>query len=306
MGYVPLEHTWGATLEQLIGIRVLKCGVEGYGSRQERHKLETVVAKAGQPRLVIIGYMVANDLLDDYFYPNRTVIDGYMVTRITLADEIGGGRRVRSDDELRAGLKSFREPKPPGFVGRAKDLLAAHSVIYDRLRNWTPFRHLAFRLGMADPPRAIGGDAAFYPAEMFPWLEGAWGEHLTNLRQLKLAVEAVGAALVIVIIPTDEQIYRFSRYEGDRIRLEYPNRRLAEFFRKEGIAFLDLIPEFRRHARHDPRPMLDARHDLYWPYDGHLNVKGNRLAGLVVAHFVLEHDFVSPNQQLKEFDVTEQ
>lgn len=46
-GYVALEQTLGATVEHLIGMRVLNCGVAGYGPRQEAHKLKTVVTFAG-------------------------------------------------------------------------------------------------------------------------------------------------------------------------------------------------------------------------------------------------------------------
>ena len=38
--------------------------------------------------------------------------------------------------------------------------------------------------------------------------------------------------------------------------------------------------------------MLDAREDLFWPEDGHLNVKGNRLLGLLISRYVLEQPFL--------------
>ena len=77
---------------------------------------------------------------------------------------------------------------------------------------------------------------------------------------------------------------------------EYPNQRLAEYFQKEGIAFLDLLPEFRRYARLGWKPSLDAR-DLYWPYNGHLNIKGNRLAGLLIGRDMLERPFLEVHDQ---------
>jgi len=144
-GYVPLEQTWGATFEQRIGVRVLKCGVTGYGPRQERHKLESVVARAGRPHLVVVGYTVLNDLLDDYVYPRSTVIDGYMVAKATVADETRGGRKVYSDDELRARLKRTLEQKPVSFTESVKNALLEHSVIYDHLRQSGTLRRLAYR-----------------------------------------------------------------------------------------------------------------------------------------------------------------
>jgi hypothetical protein len=104
-GYVASEETWGALLEQLIDTRVLKCGVSGYGSRYERHKLKTLTAHAGRPRFVIVGH-VWNDILDDYLYPGRTVIDGYMLDKVIPADAKQGGLLIRSDEVLQRRLKN--------------------------------------------------------------------------------------------------------------------------------------------------------------------------------------------------------
>lgn len=290
-GYVALEETWGTTLEQLIGSRVLKCGVGGYGSRQERHKLKAVVGQAGRPRLVIVGY-TAHDLLDDYLYPGRTVVDGYMVTKIALADTKRGDRKVNSEDEIHARLKSVLEPKPAGFTDGVKDFVADHSVLYDQLRQPEALRQMAARLGLAEPPPPPGEQVVFRSITEYPWLDQAWKEHLANLRQLKSEVEAVGATLLVVIIPERAQVYEsFRPLEGD-LQWEYPNQRVTEFFQREHIAFLDLLPEFTRYARCNGSLRSDTDEDLYWPHDGHLNVRGNRLAGLLISRHVLEQPFL--------------
>ena len=52
--------------------------------------------------------------------------------------------------------------------------------------------------------------------------------------------------------------------------------------------------------------MLDAQKDLYWPHDGHLNVKGNRLAGLLISRYVLEQPFLDLHDKNKRLsDVNE-
>jgi hypothetical protein len=290
-GYAALEQTRGAILEQLIGVRALKCGVGGYGPRQERHKLEAVVTRAGRPRFVIVGY-VMNDLLDDYLYPHRTVIDGYMINKILLADAMRGGRNVRSDEDLRARLKTLLEPQPIGFIGRAKDLLAAHSILYDLLRNSEALRQVASRLGFAEPPPPLAEIEAYQAVAEFPWLEQAWEEHLENLRQLNSAVEALGATMLVVIFPEARQVYDSLRPQGGNLQWEYPNQRLTEFFQREQIAFVDLLPEFRRYAHRIGSSMANADESLYWAHDGHPNVRGNRLAGFLVGRRVLEGSFV--------------
>lgn len=288
-GYVPLEQTWGTTLEHLIGTRVLKCGVGGYGPRQERRKLETVTAQVGRPRVVIVGYCVGNDLLDDYLHPGSTVVDGYLVTKIRLADLVKGGRLVHSREELEARLKSILEQKPAGFVSKMKEMLTEHSVLYARIRKSNALRSLAAQMGFSEPAPPAQVSAVFYAHEKDSWLHQAWEEHLDNIRKLKLESEAKGATFLLVIIPTAEQVYEFLRPQGDGLEWEYPNKRLAEYFKKEGVPFLDLLPELRQFARQGWKPNLDAREDLYWPEDGHLNVKGNRLMGLLVAQWLLQN-----------------
>jgi len=292
-GYVPLEQTWGATLQQHIGVRVLNCGVGGYGPRHERRKMEVVVGRAGRPRLVIVGYTVGNDLTDDYLYPGRTVIDGYMVNKVTLTDPGNGDRTVSSDEQLQAQLKSFLEPMPAGLLAGWKSLLAEHSVLYDRLRNWRALRHLASRLGMADPPPPPSGLESFSSVTASPWLDQAWEEHLHNILQLKSSVEGMGANLLVVIIPLSAQVYESLRPQGSDLDWEYPNKRLTECFRQEHIAYLDMMSEFQRYA-HRTGPAIANRHeDLYWRDDGHLNVEGNRLAGLLISRYVLEQKFLA-------------
>jgi hypothetical protein len=287
-GYVSLEETWGAILEQHIGVRVLKCGVGGYGPRQERHKLEKVVAKAGRPRLVVVGYTVINDLLDDYLYPGRTVMDGYLLMKVTLADAKQGGRKVISDAELQTRLKSALEEKPEGFIAGVKNVLADHSVLYDLLRNAEALRRVGFWLGFSDPLPDPPLREVFRSIQAYPWLDEAWGEHLANLKHLKSAVEAHGANLLVVMIPNADQVYEFLRPQDDSLQWEYPNKRLIELFQREGIEFLDLMPEFRRQARHDGIPILHSLDDLYWPNDHHPNVKGNLLTGLLISKYVLD------------------
>jgi hypothetical protein len=233
-----------------------------------------------------------NDLLDDYLYPHRTVIDGYMINKILLADAMRGGRNVRSDEDLRARLKTLLEPQPIGFIGRAKDLLAAHSILYDLLRNSEALRQVASRLGFAEPPPPLAEIEAYQAVAEFPWLEQAWEEHLENLRQLNSAVEALGATMLVVIFPEARQVYDSLRPQGGNLQWEYPNQRLTEFFQREQIAFVDLLPEFRRYAHRIGSSMANADESLYWAHDGHPNVRGNRLAGFLVGRRVLEGSFV--------------
>lgn len=289
-GYVALEQNWGTTLEQFIGARVLKCGVSGYGARNEREKLNAVVTRAGRPAFVIVGH-VMNDLFDDYFYPRRTVVHGFMLDKVVQADPIHGGRKVRSDEYLQTRLKNTLEPQM-GIIGRTKDLLADYSILYDLLGKIEALRPVTSRLGFALPPDLRTDLEAFRSVAEFPWLEQAWEEHLESLRQLKFAVEALGATMLIAIFPDRRQVYDSLRPRKGNFNWEYPNQRLMEFFKREQIAFVDLLPEFRRYVSCIGRSRPDTKDDLYWSHDDHPNVKGNHLSGLLIARHVLERSFL--------------
>lgn len=289
-GYVAFEETWGAILERLIEKRVLKCGVSGYGSRHERHKLDAVTAQAGRPRFVIVGH-VWNDIIDDYLYPGRTVINGYMLDKVIPADAKEGGRLIRSDEVLQRRLKNKLEPKL-GPLGQAKQLLAEHSILYDRLENSEASQRLGSWLGFKVSTNRRSELEAFQSVAEFPWLEQAWEDHLESLRQLRSSVEALDARLLVVIFPDRRQFYDALQPRVGTYQWEYPNQRLTEFFEREQIAFVDLLPEFRQYVRCAGRSMPSTQDDLYWVYDDHPNVKGNRFASLLIGRNVLERGFI--------------
>jgi hypothetical protein len=304
-GYVPLEQTWGAILQQRIGVRAMNCGVGGYGPRQERRKLEGVVGRVGRPRLVVVGYYPGNNLTDDYLNPARTVIDGYMLMKVTLSDRERGDRRVISDEQLQTQLKSFLEPKPVGFIAGWKDLLLEHSALYTPLRESHALRRMASTFGLADPPRPVlDGLEPFLPVGSYPWLDKAWEEHLANLRELKSAADSFGANLLVIILPHGQQGYESLRPPVTHLDWEYPNKRLAKFFEEENIAFVDLLEEFRRYARRNGKSRVSHHEDLFWRNDGHPNIEGNSLAGLLISRHLLKHSLLElPDRDERLSDV---
>lgn len=74
-------------------------------------------------------------------------------------------------------------------------------------------------------------------------------------------------------------------------------QRLTEFFQREHIAFVDLLPAFRRYAYCSGSSTAHAEGDLYWAHDRHPNVRGNRLAGFLINRQVLEGTFVKIDDQ---------
>ncbi|GKS58312.1 hypothetical protein YTPLAS18_18390 [Nitrospira sp.] len=295
---VPLQHAYGSIMESITGGRVLKCGVSGYGTRHELHKLKKVVNLVGRPKAIIVGYYIGNDLIDDYLYPEYSVMDGYLLQKIELKSDRTqhDPREIVTEEILRHKLKEHLRMRS-AMSGQGttmgvgiKTFLYDHSLVYNVLRD-TGLRRVAASLGLAGPaPRPFirKTDAVFHSVDEYPWLEHAWQGHLANLRQLKRSADELNATLIVVLIPTSDQVYEFLRPTESTYDWQYPNERLSQFLFQEGIPFLDLLPEFRRHVANRRQSELDPRQDLYWPGDRHWNLKGNHLAGMLIAHFLLE------------------
>ena len=310
--YVPFEQTFGRLVERLSGVRVLKCGVPGYGPQHERHKLEQVVNQVGRPRVIIVQYFIGNDLTDDYVYPGSTVLDGYLVPKIALLNKSKGERTTYTDEDLTEQVKQRLPKQPTTFLSRSKDFLSQHLLVYNMLRNSSSLRKVAFGLGLSDAPPLQSSvtetvEPIFHSMGEYPWLRDHWTFHLDKLGRLKQAADKHNATLLMVITPTADQIYEYLRPESQTLDSEYPNRRLKEYFERTGIRYLDLLPELRRYANLQPKPALDGREDLYFPHDRHLNVKGNRLAGLLISRHLLEQSFVDvPDKSRRLSDIHQQ
>lgn len=289
------EGSWGKTLQDLSGRRVLKCGVTGSGLRQELLKAESVIAKTGvAPRLIIVGYFM-NDLEEDYLFPLRTVISGWVATYKKMGDyETGAVLETPLDEKEREVLAWEREGggapcRADTPLRRAGCWLYRRTALYYGARN-AVLRGLKTKTAAPAPPAPPY--VSWLPVEGRPWLKKAWATHLDALSGFKKLADAKGAKLLVVVIPAREQVYGFlgeaakKGYPG--LDLELPNRLLRERLRREKIDLLDLTPLFRERANQTPRPQLDAEKDLYYRYNGHWNLNGQRLAAELTARHIRE------------------
>ncbi len=289
-GYADFEKKWGTLVEKDIGIRILKCGVSGFGSKQEGIKIKKVLNRIKiVPKLIIVGYCLGNDMEDDYLFPRYSIINGCRVTKVKLGDLTTGRKIVYTESQLQERFENFLLYGNPEPMNRIKDWLYNHSIGYNLLRNIEILRTIGVKLGVA---RAKLPDIPLYilPTQRYPWLQAAWKDHLQNLREIKKTADSTGSNLLIILIPKKEQIYEYLRPPYRDVDWDQANKRLKDFFEKENINFLDLTPAFREYADHRPRNHLDPQNDLYFDEDGHFTLKGNKLAGLLVVDYLLKND----------------
>lgn len=308
-GFAPFEDKWGTLLEKVLNVRVLKCGVLGYGTKHELIKAKRVIEKTGvRPKLLLVGYWLGNDLHDDYKFPGTTVVEGYLVSKVGY-DINTGKKKIFSEIKLRQMVKNWEEycipyEVPYPALQRLKCWLQRHSIIYRRVRPVLAeailkikfFKKAALETGLIVQPQST---LPFRSPEKYPWLAEAWTEHLKNLKDMKETADRYRAKLLFVLIPGKEQVYDFLKLP-EEYDLEQPNRILSNFFKKERIQYLDLTPLFREYANQKPRSHLDDKEDLYWRHDTHWNVKGNHLAGLLVAGHILKENLLDiPDREEK-------
>ncbi|MCX5892514.1 MAG: SGNH/GDSL hydrolase family protein [Deltaproteobacteria bacterium] len=295
--FAPFEAKWGARLEKLLHYRVLKAGVNGYGTRQELLKAQELIAQIHRsPRLIIVGYFW-NDLQDDYTFPSLTVVDGYLV----VCDQ-----KYRDPKTNRLDLKVLEKPYtlwdkltgryPLGFGKLVNYFLDQHLILLNLIND-----SLA---GLLPPQTSYTNPLDFAAFQDEPWVAQVWGKHLENLKAFQELAASQGAELLIVLIPTNTQVYPFLT-GGRKIDLERPNRIVSDFLRKEQIRYLDLLPLFRKYADQTPRQYLSSEKDLYWRANSHFSLKGERLTSLLVSRAILEHNLVQVpdrEEKLKEIE----
>ncbi len=284
--YAPFPDKWGTQIEQLLQSRVLKCGVSGYGTKQELLKAAEIIARTRhQPRLIIVGYFW-NDLSDDYSFPNLTVIDGFLVESAKYKDpKTSQLSKEKLEKRYTLWDRWFSGAYPLSFGELVRYYLDQHLIVMnllnDALVKFFPGKDHAF----ADTNKFL----AFHDDQ--PWVREVWERHLQNLEAFKDLAAANQANLLVVLIPTNTQVYPFlETHQG--LDLERPNKILGQFFKAQGIDYLDLLPLMRTYADQKPRPSLNPEKDLYWRYNSHWSIRGEHLAGLLVSRYILEHHLV--------------
>ena len=141
-GVAPFDCTLGKVTEDLTGTRVLKCGVCGYGPRQELAKARKTIGLTGRvPKAIVLVYFVGNDLADDYTFPSGTVIDGYPI-QVRLIDYATGNVITRDQDDLARSVRRLEKARiapvnladealKGDLVGRAKRWLRRNSILHN-------------------------------------------------------------------------------------------------------------------------------------------------------------------------------
>ena len=277
---VPYDKTVGEVIERRLSARrgtpveVLNFGVGGYGTTQELLTLQHQVWKYS-PDLVLLAVTTGNDISDNYRPLKRA---DYVPYHVFKGDEL-----VVDSSFLRA----------KGYTSRAtwtRRLLGA--VQYSRLAQLVNrVRHSRRkserqRANAAAPGDELGlRDEVQLPPSTPEWKE-AWRvtEGVLRLMRDDCRAHRTRCAVVtltrgIQVTPNTKEKEEFLRQLGAK-DLYYPERRLAEFGKHEGIPVLNLAPSMAERAEQRQVYFHAYRDSLGI---GHWNEEGHEAAGELIA-----------------------
>lgn len=244
------EDCWVQRLAQLTGRNIINLGITSTGSTSHAR----VLANFGLPLKppLVIWQWFGNDANEDY-----------------------GLAALRGETDVQS-------PNPPPPPPR-RTWWDEHSALYVLLKYYLGSRdEFDATLQFDNPVYAERGSVklAFGQPYLFnafdmtqPHNLDGWARSQAALRQARDMVASYGGRLVIVLMPTKEQVYRDLSEPllgADRLAvLDAPYRLMRDFCAAEGLTCLDPLPEFQAHAQ--------AGEQLYYTTDMHLNARGNEV-----------------------------
>ena len=289
---ISAENAWTTLIGDALGAPVLNLGVGGFAPQQS----VIILTRFGLPRhpsLVLFAIYEGNDIDDTEHY--RT----YRESQLRWDAFVAATARVRSNSRTIQRYEWMRlwslgsfgmsqlglsEERPMGSLNPVTGSIAG-----------TPIETVFHSLLLY---RTTRSRSAWETSE-------AWELALASLAQARELCAEAGVHMAVVLFPSKESIYpallggAFSRGDFDAFvaraapRGATPHsswyadhlqnrgalhRLLVEHLKRDGYNFIDLTPGFAAVA-------ADGQ-ALYWPYDTHMNTRGNALAAELVTEGV--------------------
>lgn len=278
---VPLEASFPKLIEKQLNAgqprdessyEVVNAGTSGYGTdnellfyRHEGYKYDSDV--------VLLAMYVGNDIRNNWYPLENLDAGGFRKPYFTLA-----GTSI--------ALNEFPFAKHMSLASRIKVALNRNVRLYSLIRTTRD------RLKDRNAADLQGKDTASIRLDTYLFREDypqdwqtAWDVTKGLILQLRSEVLKHDATLFVVIIPTQFQVHeKYWQQKLDEIssmrdvqwNLKKPNVLLREFLSASEIAYLDLLPGFRRRAE-------TSESEFYLVKDNHWNETGHQVASELIA-----------------------
>jgi hypothetical protein len=261
------EDCWVERLSSDYGLSVVNLGTPATGSVSHQRMLDTF-GLAYEPRIVVWQWF-GNDSFDDYWlsvYSGEIVPENNPLPPERVLSDFLPARFVQENSALYAIAYSLITSPSPGYVSKY------HVQDGD----------LSLDFGTSD------GAAAFDMGNA----ENTYGWERTKQAIIAARDElsARDIALVIVLIPTKEEVYeKWTRpVLGDEQMDMAPvgRRMMIEFCAEEKLACLDMTDALLEHS--------SKAEQIYWVTDFHLNPAGNKIVADALYDYLGELGLLPP------------
>lgn len=247
---VDREHVWTERLEKSIGAGVVNMGLSGGAPTQYLRNFE-VHGEPLAPKLVIMTTFV-NDWLDEACFQT------WWAQRQVLGGQVDFPRSNAIYDAVRKNGYRLPDRWEQPDLGGSVDV-----EIDGELYQF---------------------DASAYAAQdtRSPTIEMGKRHEEQAILALKARASAIGAKLVVVVIPAKEHVYHARVAAAipyaQRMRPDTFCTEIGTWCRKHDITCLDMLPNLTAHAEAGGKP--------YFPRDGHFREEGNHFLAETLEHFL--------------------
>jgi hypothetical protein len=252
-----------------LGFEILNFGVPGDGPMELEERLATDILSF-DPDYVVLNIFNGNDLSDSLLGADKTNCETGSVRHDLVRSKIPPRFLETPIETLKRKL--FDESR----------LYQALSIAKGRLTGGIRFAESGDRdlhqAGLTVNDRFLA--PSFWSRREYPFIAtAAKDEMIATLSRIHDLLTTNDIDLVLTAIPYWAQVYT-EAMTGEDYDLALPQRHISGFARERNIPLYDLLPDFRRHVG-------DCGLVTYVAADPHFNTTGHRLAGELIARFLL-------------------
>jgi len=260
--WTDFEDCWVEQLHRQFGWSVMNLGVPGTGSLSHQMTMGTYAVPM-KPRVVVWQWF-GNDYKDDY-----------------------DNARIRGEVEALGGPPALSDPVPDYGP------LADYSAVYRLLRDWLDRRDE--NTADSEAVVAVNGRDVLFNKRMgshdlrYESVQWGWDRTLAALEQAHTLAEGMGAELVLLLIPTKEEVYAAWSTEAlgeDMIAYLVEGRMaLLEQCAQREWRCVDATDTFVA--------AVNEGQTVYNAFDFHLDASGNRLAAELLGRYLIEQGLLA-------------
>jgi hypothetical protein len=296
--HVPQEDTFWWLMERKLkacpqfagkDVEVINFGVSGYGTAQELITLRQKVWDY-EPDIVLLAFLTFNDIMDNskklkdteempyFFYKNDQLVldDSFLRSRTYLKLDSKWNRLGRW---IRDRVRVFQAVHHAAFVyktymeaRRARQVMEAQNAEAQK-RQAQPAQA---QTAATRKPALINHWVYYEPQD--PAWQDAWRVTEGLIAQMSREVKERGAQFVVIVLDNDVQALPNPKSRENFMQsigvtdLSYPNRRVEEFCKSQGIEVLDIAPLMREYAERNNILLHGFGKDIgngHWNSAGH-------------------------------------